>query len=241
MSFSRPDLKWERFGAVLEQFLGSFLLSLKNRKVVFLLSIFLSLVQYLGFEVQGCGCSFLATIHTPFSLLIFLTSFCSIKCFIYFSQHVLQLSYHVYLRFAMIFRFDVVGLAFLGARMCLNFMFVLRFTCFQAPCHVYTWIYMLLCSLPCFCLDLHVSVQIYVHTLKSMCLCASCHAYVLRSMLVLCHVLLQPFLSIDISLSFFLALLVRCRSRSCVQGQGQPYINWGLRRKIYARPLICKY
>ena len=44
-------------------------------KVVFLHSIFLSLVLYLGFEVQGCGCSFLAIIHTLFTLLLFLTLF----------------------------------------------------------------------------------------------------------------------------------------------------------------------
>ena len=54
-------------------------------KVVFLHLIFLSLVPYLRFEVWGCGCIFLATIHNPFSLLLFLTSFCLIICFICFS------------------------------------------------------------------------------------------------------------------------------------------------------------
>ena len=58
-------------------------------KFVFLHLIFLCLVPYLGFEVQRCGCSFLAIIHTPFSLLLFLSSFCLMKCFICFSQHVL--------------------------------------------------------------------------------------------------------------------------------------------------------
>ena len=63
-------------------------------KVVLLHLIFLSLVPYLGFEVQGYGCSFLATIHTLFSLQLFLASFCIIKCFICFSWHVLA-SQHV--------------------------------------------------------------------------------------------------------------------------------------------------
>ena len=58
-------------------------------KVVFLHPIFLSLIPYLGFEVQGCGCSFLTTIYTFFSLLLFLASFCLMKYFICFSWHVL--------------------------------------------------------------------------------------------------------------------------------------------------------
>ena len=92
-------------------------------KVVFLHLIFLSLVPYLGFEVQECKCSFLTTIHTPFSLLLFLTFFCSIICFICFSQHALS-SQHVliafiacFLAYAMIYRFYVVGLAFLDQDM----------------------------------------------------------------------------------------------------------------------------
>ena len=45
---------------------------------------------------------------------------------------------------------------------------------------------------------------------------------------LLCHVLLQPFLSLNISFSCFLALLVRCRSRSCGLGlhmHAQAYIK----------------
>ena len=42
-------------------------------KVVLLHQIFLSLVLQLGFDVQGCGCSFLATIHTLLFLWLFLS------------------------------------------------------------------------------------------------------------------------------------------------------------------------
>ena len=41
-------------------------------KVLFLYPIFISLVLHLGFGVYGCGCSFLATIHTPNFLNLFL-------------------------------------------------------------------------------------------------------------------------------------------------------------------------
>ena len=188
-------------------------------KVVFFHLIFLSLVPYLGFEVQGCKCSFLATIHTPFSLLLFLTFFCSIICFICFSQHVLS-SQHVliafiacFLAYAMIYRFYIVGLAFLGQDM--------------STFHVCAQIHMILGSLPCLCLDLHAYVffamffsQTYMLVLRSMSLYLDLCVYVLCVMLVcldlcqlLCHVLLQPFLSLDISLSCFLALPVGCRSR----------------------------
>ena len=109
-------------------------------KVVFLHLIFLSLVPYLGFEVQECKCSFLTTIHTPFSLLLFLTFFCSIICFICFSQHALA-SQHVliafiacFLAYAMIYSFYVVGLAFLGQDM--------------STFHVCAQIHMILGSLP---------------------------------------------------------------------------------------------
>ena len=63
-------------------------------------------------------------------------------------------------------------------------MFVPRSTCFQAPCHVYAYIYMPMFSLPCFCLDLHANAQIYVFMLNSMCLCAPCQACMLKSILV---------------------------------------------------------
>ena len=53
-----------------KHFLFSFFLH--NQKVVVLHPIFLSLVPYLEFEVQGCGCNFLATIHTLFFLQLFL-------------------------------------------------------------------------------------------------------------------------------------------------------------------------
>ena len=42
-------------------------------KVVLLHQIFLSLVIQLGFDVQGYGCSFLATIHTLLFLQLFLS------------------------------------------------------------------------------------------------------------------------------------------------------------------------
>ena len=83
MSFSRPegdrDESWDLGVYFLRNFFSlsslhfspkntsknlRFNLSLNNQKVVFLLSIFLSLVLYLGFEALGCGCRFLATIYT---------------------------------------------------------------------------------------------------------------------------------------------------------------------------------
>ena len=78
------------------------------------------------------------------------------------------------------------------AMICLNIMFVLRSLCRGAFCHVYAQIYMFMCSLPCLCLDLHVGV------LLAMFMCLNLH--------VGCHVLLQPFLSLVISLSCVLAL-----------------------------------
>ena len=71
-------------------------------KVEFLHPVFLSLVPYLVFELLGYGCSFLATIHTPFTLQLFLASFYLIKCFYYFSQHVLP-SQHVIVAFFSMF------------------------------------------------------------------------------------------------------------------------------------------
>ena len=182
-------------------------------KVVFFHPIFLSFVPYLGFEVQRCGCSFLATIHTPFSLQLFLASFCLIKCFYCFFQHVLAsqpifiVFIACFLDYAMIYRFDVVFLAFLSQDM--------------SKFHVCAQIHMTSGSLPCYCLDLHAYAffalffsQIYMLVLRSMSLCLDLCVYVLRAMLVcldlcqlLCHVLLQPFLSLDISLSCVLALI----------------------------------
>ena len=63
-----------------------------NYKVVFLYPIFLSLVLYLVFEVQGCECRFLATIHTLFFLQFYLAFSCSIICFIAFPSMFLLLS-----------------------------------------------------------------------------------------------------------------------------------------------------
>ena len=86
-------------------------------------------------------------------------------------------------------------------------MFVLRSTCFQAPCHAYAQIYVLMCSLPCLCLDLHVRAQICVPMLRSMCLCALYHACVLRSMSVAMPCASIALLSLDVSLSCVLAFI----------------------------------
>ena len=55
-------------------------------KVVLLHQIFLSLVLQLGFDVQGCGCSFLATIHTLLFLQVFLSFILLNKMLYYFSK-----------------------------------------------------------------------------------------------------------------------------------------------------------
>ena len=88
----------------------------------------------------------------------------------------------------------------------------------------------------CLCVLCHVFAQIYMLVLRSMVLCLDLCVYVLRAMLVyldlcwlLCHVLLQPFLSLDISLSYFLALPVGCRSRSCGIGL-HPYTQAYIKR-----------
>ena len=49
-----------------------FFLLHQKYKVLFLYPIFFSLVLHLGFRVYGCECSFLATIHTPNLLNLFL-------------------------------------------------------------------------------------------------------------------------------------------------------------------------
>ena len=138
-------------------------------KVVFLHPILLSLVPYLGFEVQGCGCSFLATIHPLFLLQLFLALSCLIICFYCFCQHVLA-SQHVFivflacfLAYAMIYRFDVVGLVFLGQDM--------------SKFSTYAQIYMPMCSLPCLSLDLHAYVLFAMFLLRSTCQCLNLCPY----------------------------------------------------------------
>ena len=111
-------------------------------------------------------------------------------------QHVLWFLQHVSLLFTMIYRFDVVGLAFLGQDMSKFSLLV-----------CYAQIYMPICSFSCFCLDLLLYAQIYVFMCFVPCLCAQIY-------MLVCHVLIQPFGS---SMSFFLVfwpLLVGCRSRS---------------------------
>ena len=106
-------------------------------------------------------------------------------------------------------------------------MFVLRSTCFQAPCHVYAKIYMPMCSLPCLCLDLYAYVFFALFLLRSTCQCLYLWPYAqiyvfMCSMPCLCAQIyvgcyamcyFRP-LFLNISLSCFLALSVRCRSRS---------------------------
>ena len=53
-------------------------------------------------------------------------------------------------------------------------MYMLRSTCFQAPCHVYAQIYMLLGSLPFLRLDLH-AYMFFMFMLISTCLCILFH------------------------------------------------------------------
>ena len=89
-------------------------------------------------------------------------------------------------------------------------MFVLRSTCFQALYHVFAQIYMPMCSFPCLCLDLCFFRPCVMPMLRSLRFCALCHVCVIRSICwLLCHVLLQPFFSLDISLSCVLALIGR--------------------------------
>ena len=151
----------------------------------------------------------------PF-LFIDFSSFSLFNNMLYcFSQHVLT-SQHVFmvflacfLTFAMIYHFDVVGLAFLGQDM--------------SKFNVCAQIHMLLGSLPCFCLDLHAYVFFAMFMLRSMFLWAMCYAYAqilafLCSMPCLCDQIYMlvampcasiALLSLDISLSFVLALIGR--------------------------------
>ena len=78
------------------------------------------------------------------------------------------------------------------ARICLNFVFMLRSTCQCAPCML---------------------------MLRSLSLYALCHVHVSRSTCwLLCHVLLKPFISCYPFLSCVLAFQESCRSRSCGLG-----------------------
>ena len=74
-----------------------FLLLHQKYKVLFLYPIFFSLVLYLGFGVQGCGYSFLATIHTSKFINLFLAYillfYALITWFIAFLSMFLVLSY----------------------------------------------------------------------------------------------------------------------------------------------------
>ena len=101
---------------------------------------------YLGFEVQGCRCTFLATIYThlisqPFYCFILLSNMFysfsqNISCFIQFLA-CFMLPYHVYSLSYMFYCFNVVGPTFLGQDM---------------PT------ILCLCSLPCLCVFCHVFV-----------------------------------------------------------------------------------
>ena len=79
--------------------------------------------QSLDLRFRGVDVAFQLQSTPFFSLLFFLPLFCLIKFFYCFSQHVLAFQ-HVFIAFqvcflayAMIYRFDVVGLAFLGQDM----------------------------------------------------------------------------------------------------------------------------
>ena len=182
MSFSRPEGDRDESWGLEVYFLRNFFslsslhfspkntsknlrfnLSLNNQKVVFLLSIFLSLVLYLGFEALGCGCRFLATIYTH----CFSSHGCS---FILLPSMFYGFFQHVSLLFTLIYHFDVVGLTLLGQ----------DFSKFN----VCAQIYMSTCSLPCLYLDLHAYVFFAMFMLRSMCLCLDLCVYVLRAMFV---------------------------------------------------------
>ena len=145
----------------------------------------------------------------PFHFTAFPNFICLRKCFYFFSQHVLassmslQLSQHVSLLMP---RFIALMLLAYPSwtRVCLNFMFVLRSTCFQAPCHVYAQIYMPICSLPCLCLDPHVYVFLAMFMLKSTYLCVLCHVYAQIYMLVF----RSMFLYLDLCVYVLCAMLV---------------------------------
>ena len=140
---------------------------------------------------------------------IFIAFSCSIICSIAFPSMSLWFFQHIFLLMPLFITLILLAQPS-WARKCLNLMFVLRSTCFQAPCHMYAQIYMPTFSMPWFCLDLHVYAQIYKPKFRSMSLWAPCHAYAqiyvfmcsvpclcVRSIRwLLCHVLLQPLCSL---------------------------------------------
>ena len=73
------------------------------------------------------------------------------------SQHVLQLFQHVSSLSIMFYRFDDVGLAFLGQDMP-KFVFVLKSMCLGAFQHAYALIYIFVCPLPCSCVQIYMLV-----------------------------------------------------------------------------------
>ena len=160
-----------------------FNLSLNNQKVVFLLSIFLSLVLYLGFEAQGCGCIFLATIYTH----CFSSHGCS---FILLPSMFYGFFQHVSLLFTLIYHFDVVGLTLLGQdfskfNVCAQIHILLgSLPCLCLDLHVYVLFALFILRSTCLCVLCHVYAQIYMFMLRSMCLCLDLYVYVLRAMFV---------------------------------------------------------
>ena len=147
---------------------------------------------------------------TPFSFYrSFVALSCLIKCFITFpsfiiaSQHVIIIFLACFLACAMIYGFDVVGLALLGQDMSkfnvctqihilldslprlrldlhafrLLTMFTLRSTCLCVLCHVYAQIYMPMYSLPCLCLHPYAFRLLGMFTLRCTCQCLLCHVY----------------------------------------------------------------
>ena len=139
----------------------------------------------------------------------------------YFSQHVLA-SQHVFIgslaffiAYAMIYHFDVVGLALLSQNMskfnaCDQIHMILgSLPCLCLDLHAYVFFAMLMLRSTCLCVLCHVYAQIYVPMLRSICLYAPCHACLLRSMLVAITCASIALLSLDIFLSCVLALIGR--------------------------------
>ena len=101
-----------------------FFLLHQKYQVLFLYQIFFFLVLPLGFGIQGCGCSFLATIHTPNFLNLFLA-------------------------FILLFMLYVLCHAFY-AQIYLSHVLLARSTCFYACLHVYLSFLHASCFRPCF-------------------------------------------------------------------------------------------
>ena len=110
-------------------------------------------------------------------------------------------------------------------------MFVLKSLCLGAFGYAYAQIYMFICSLPYLCLDLYAGVLFAMFVSRS-------------TYWLLYHVLLQPFLSLAISLSYVLALQVGCRPRSYGLGL-HPYTQAYIKRfrsfLLCMRMLACFY